>query len=120
MSYEARGRRSSDSRPSAGRPRADAIPATGPRLVHPIERGYSGGSAGAPGFSREVFPGAPLPCLCPACSLARLIAQLIDFSGLTCTYCLKPVTSETNEWYNEARAERARHTTSDFSSLTDD
>ena len=41
-------------------------------------------------------------CLC-----YRPMAALIDFSGLGCSLCGKPVTTETNEWMDEARAERA-------------
>lgn len=43
----------------------------------------------------------------PFCLCFRPLASIIDFSGLDCNLCLKPVTSETNAWYDEARRERA-------------
>lgn len=41
-------------------------------------------------------------CLC-----FRPIAALINFAGLDCSLCGKPVTDETNEWYDEARRMRS-------------
>lgn len=49
-------------------------------------------------FSRWTAQGF---CLC-----FRPLAVLIDFAGLDCSLCLKPVTEKTNEWYDEARSER--------------
>lgn len=42
----------------------------------------------------------------PFCLCYKPMAAVVDFTGLKCVDCLKPVTSETNEWYDEARAER--------------
>lgn len=35
------------------------------------------------------------------------LGQMINFAGLECMYCEKPVTDETYIWGDEARAERA-------------
>lgn len=35
------------------------------------------------------------------------LGQMINFAGLECMYCEKPVTDETYQWGEEARLERA-------------
>lgn len=36
------------------------------------------------------------------------LGAMIDFTGMTCTRCEKPVTEETQAWGEEARRERAK------------
>lgn len=44
-------------------------------------------------------------CLC--LKLGTGLGAMIDMTGLTCARSQKPVTAESYEWMNEARAERA-------------
>lgn len=44
-------------------------------------------------------------CLCLKLGIG--LGAVIDFTGLTCAGSSKPVTSESYEWMNEARRERA-------------
>jgi hypothetical protein len=44
----------------------------------------------------------------PFCLCYRPLAMMIDFAGLDCTLCGKPYTEESNAWFDEARAERAK------------